>query len=91
MGGRSPKLRDATLSPSGVYKFVKRYFPKSSPHGARSRCITDTALEGDLEAVRIVARHESSSTTHGYVQADLAREAMKRAPAFGEWDSNARA
>jgi len=72
------------LSPGGVYRAVKRYFPKNSPHGLRSRCLTDTYLraDGNLEMARIVARHVSESTTRRYIKANVTEQAFVHAPDY---------
>ena len=78
------KLKYTGLSPGGVYRAVKRYFPKNSPHGLRARCLTDTYLraDGNLEMARIVARHVSESTTRRYIKANVTEQAFVHAPDY---------
>jgi len=72
------------LSGAGVYAIFKRYFPKHSPHCARSRFCSDCYIrsDGQIEVARVMARHVSSSTTQSYVQVDRVRSAAVYAPEY---------
>ena len=84
--GRGRKsLGQIRLAPSGVYRALKRYLPKHSPHGLRATALTATylAANGNIEMARLVARHASEKTTRRYVHADLTAQAYSFAPEFG--------
>lgn len=73
------------IRPEGVYRALKRYFPKHTVHGLRGRCITSTYLNSgrDIHAAQLVARHASSSTTNQvYVQCEKLKAAAVYAPEF---------
>jgi site-specific recombinase XerC len=77
---RRPEHYGKRLSGCGIRAIVKSYFPKYSPHGLRSRSVTDVWQQsgGNLGHAQAFARHSSPAITERiYVQAEKLEQATE--------------
>jgi site-specific recombinase XerC len=80
---RRPALKGQRISAHGVWDVVKRHF-NGSPHGLRSRLLSDVYDNGDgnMSAAQHVGRHQNIGTTEGYVAVNRLQKTARLIPDY---------